>query len=104
MQKVAGSLKQGKLRVLVSMAWMLASFMGIEVFMRHYVCQELIFPWLFSAVWAVLLTALVWLFPRWLGRLIYGLIYLDFNGNWDNVIAWAYLPTGKKDEDGANAS
>lgn len=35
---------------------------------------------------------------------IYGLIYLDFNGNWDNVIAWAYLPTGKKDEEAANDS
>lgn len=75
MQKLAESLKQGNLRVLVSIGWMLASFIGIEVFMRHYVCQELIFPWLFSAVWAVLLTALIWLFPRWLGRLVYGVIY-----------------------------
>ena len=78
MQKLAESLKQGKLRVLVSIAWMLASFMGIEVFMRHYVCNELIFPWIFSAIWTVLLTALVWLFPRWLGRIVYGLVYFVF--------------------------
>ena len=66
MQKLAESLKQGKLRVLVSIAWMLASFMGIEVFMRHYVCNELIFPWIFSAIWTVLLTAPsnVWLVCR----------------------------------------
>ena len=35
---------------------------------------------------------------------IYGLIYLDNHGDWDDVVAWAYLPTGKKDEEAANAS
>ena len=30
--------------------------------------------------------------------------YLDKHGYWEDVVAWAYLPTGKKDEDGANAS
>ena len=27
------------------------------------------------------------------------MICLDLNGNWDNVVACAYLPTGKKDEE-----
>lgn len=78
MQKLAESPKQDKLRMLASMVWMLASFIGIEVFMRHYVCSELPFPWLFTAVWTVLLTALIWLFPHWLGRIVYGLIYFVF--------------------------
>lgn len=25
--------------------------------------------------------------------------YLDNHGDWDDVVAWAYLPTGKKDEE-----
>lgn len=76
--KLADSLKHGTLRMLVSMVWMVASFMGIEIFMRHYVCNELMFPLLFSAVWSVLLTALILLFPRWLGRILYGLVYFIF--------------------------
>lgn len=30
--------------------------------------------------------------------------YLDNLGDWDDVVAWAYLPTGKKDEEVTNAS
>lgn len=65
----------GALRAAASAVWMAAGFMGIEVFLRHYVCDELIYPLLFSAVWAVLLTAVVLLFPPRGGRVVYGLIY-----------------------------
>ena len=34
----------------------------------------------------------------------YNSYYLDNHGDWDDVVAWAYLPTGKKDEEAANAS
>ena len=34
----------------------------------------------------------------------YNSIYLDSHGDWDDVVAWAYMPTGKKDEEAANAS
>ena len=34
----------------------------------------------------------------------YNSYYLDNHGNWDGVVAWAYMPTGKKDEEAANAS
>ena len=34
----------------------------------------------------------------------YNSFYLDNRGDWDDVVAWAYLPTGKKDEEAANAS
>ena len=34
----------------------------------------------------------------------YNSFYLDNRGDWDDVVAWAYMPTGKKDEEGANAS
>ena len=34
----------------------------------------------------------------------YNSYYLDNHGDWDGVVAWAYLPTGKKDEEVANAS
>lgn len=30
--------------------------------------------------------------------------YLDNRGDWDDVVAWAYRPTGKKDEESANVS
>ena len=30
--------------------------------------------------------------------------YLDSRGDWDDVVAWAYMPTGKKNEEAANAS
>ena len=38
------------------------------------------------------------------GGVGYDSIYLDNHGEWDEVVAWAYLPTGKKDEEAANAS
>ena len=38
------------------------------------------------------------------GYIGYNSLYLDNHGDWDGVVAWAYLPTGKKDEEGANAS
>ena len=34
----------------------------------------------------------------------YNSFYLDNHGDWDDVVGWAYLPTGKKDEEAANAS
>ena len=34
----------------------------------------------------------------------YNSFYLDNRGDWDDVVAWAYFPTGKKDEEAANAS
>lgn len=34
----------------------------------------------------------------------YNSFYLDNRGDWDDVVAWAYVPTGKKDEEAANAS
>ena len=34
----------------------------------------------------------------------YNSLYLDSHGDWDDVVAWAYLPTGKKNEEAANAS
>lgn len=34
----------------------------------------------------------------------YNSYYLDNHGDWDGVVAWAYLPTGKRDEEAANAS
>ena len=34
----------------------------------------------------------------------YNSYYLDNLGDWDDVVAWAYMPTGKKDEEAANAS
>ena len=34
----------------------------------------------------------------------YNSFYLDNRGDWDDIVAWAYLPTGKKDEEAANAS
>lgn len=34
----------------------------------------------------------------------YNSYYLDNHGDWDGVVAWAYLPAGKKDEEAANAS
>ena len=34
----------------------------------------------------------------------YNFYYLDNYGDWDDVVAWAYLPTGKRDEEAANAS
>ena len=34
----------------------------------------------------------------------YNSFYLDNRGDWDDVVAWAYMPTGKKDEEAANAS
>lgn len=38
------------------------------------------------------------------GYVGYNSLYLDNHGDWDDVVAWAYLPTGKKDEEAANAS
>lgn len=32
------------------------------------------------------------------------LLYLDYYSDWDDVVAWAYLPTGKKEEEGEDAS
>ena len=34
----------------------------------------------------------------------YNSFYLDNRGDWDDVVAWTYMPTGKKDEETANAS
>ena len=34
----------------------------------------------------------------------YNSYYLDNHGDWDDVVAWAYIPTGKKNEEAANAS
>ena len=34
----------------------------------------------------------------------YNLLYLDYCGDWEGIIAWAYMPTGKKGEEAANAS
>ena len=34
----------------------------------------------------------------------YNSFYLDNRGDWDDCVAWAYMPTGKKDEEAANAS
>ena len=34
----------------------------------------------------------------------YNSFYLDNHGDWDDIVAWAYMPTGKKDEEAANAS
>lgn len=28
----------------------------------------------------------------------YNSLYLDSHGDWDDVVAWAYLPTGKKED------
>ena len=38
------------------------------------------------------------------GYIGYNSLYLDNRGDWDGVVAWAYLPTGKKDKEAANAS
>lgn len=38
------------------------------------------------------------------GYIGYNSLYLDNYGDWDGVVAWADLPTGKKDEEAANAS
>ena len=34
----------------------------------------------------------------------YNSFYLDNHGDWDDIVAWAYMPTGKKDEEADNAS
>lgn len=34
----------------------------------------------------------------------YNSYYLDNHGDWYDVVAWAYMPTGKKDEEATNAS
>jgi hypothetical protein len=34
----------------------------------------------------------------------YSSYYLDNLGDWDDVVAWAYMQTGKKDEEATNAS
>ena len=38
------------------------------------------------------------------GYVGYNSYYLDNHGDWDDVVAWAYMPTGKKDKEAANAS
>lgn len=34
----------------------------------------------------------------------YNFLYLDSHDDWDDIVAWAYMPTGKKDEEAANVS
>lgn len=34
----------------------------------------------------------------------YNSLYLDNHGDWDDVVAWAYLPTGKHEMEDENAS
>lgn len=63
MQKWKTLMRSSPLRMAVCAAWMAAAFMGLEVFMRHYICHDLVYPLVFSAVWAVLLTAVILLFP-----------------------------------------
>ena len=75
MQKWKERMRGGPLRTAVCAVWMAAAFMGLEVFMRHYICHDLIYPLAFSVVWAVLLTAVVLLFPRRGGKIVFGVLY-----------------------------
>lgn len=34
----------------------------------------------------------------------YNSLYLDNHGDWDDVVAWAYMPTGKREMEGEDAS
>lgn len=38
------------------------------------------------------------------GYVGYNSLYLDNHGDWDDVVAWAYMPTGKRDMEAADAS
>ncbi len=79
MKETCGKLMHNsRLRAAVSAAWMIAAFMGIEVFMRHYVCSDLVYPLMFSAIWAVLLTAIVQILPRRAARIVFGIVYYVF--------------------------
>lgn len=68
-------LRSSPLRTVACILWMAAAFMGLEVFMRHYICSDLFYPLEFSAVWSVLLTAFVLLFSRWGAKLAFGVLY-----------------------------
>lgn len=78
MQKIKQLPQYELVRNIAGVLWMMAAFMGIEVFLRHYVCKDLVYPLEFSAVWAVLLTAFVLLFPRQVGKVLFALIYYIF--------------------------
>ena len=75
MQKIKKWMSNDPIRMVICIAWLMASFMGIEVFMRHYIGADLQYPLKFTAVWSVLLTAGILLFPRIAARILYGAIY-----------------------------
>lgn len=67
--------RSGWLRGVLCAVWMMAAFIGIEIFMRHYVCAELDYPLWFSAAWALLLAGFVLLLPRIAARIVFGILY-----------------------------
>jgi len=56
----------------------LLSFFLVEVFAFFFLSPRAGWPLAFGALWAVLLTALVWLLPPKGGRILYGILYYLF--------------------------
>ena len=75
MRKIKEWMQKHHLQTLVCAAWLTASFMGIEIFTRHYIGAAMNYPLYFSVVWAVMLTAIVLLLPRIAGKLLYAVVY-----------------------------
>lgn len=38
------------------------------------------------------------------GYIDYNSLYLESHGDWDDVVAWSYIPTDEEDEEAGNAS
>ena len=70
--------RRGKILYVVGILWMILSYYGVEVYAGRYLDPVYDTGLTFGFLWALLLTAVVMVLPRWIGKVVYGLTFYLF--------------------------